>query len=83
MHSSFVVVLAMLPVVAPFVEYEQLEQPADLLPDQVVVQIAALAAGMEQQAYVAVVDRVAEAMVVQVRLDLVHVSQALPLHQVE
>ena len=77
-HFSIVAVLAMLPVAAPFVEYGQLEQLADWLPDQVALQIAALMAGVAQQAYDAVVDKVAEAMVVPVGHVPVHVLQALP-----
>ena len=78
-YSLIVAVLAMLPVAVPFVEYEQLEQPADWFPDQVALQIAALMAGVEQQAYDdAVVDKVVEAVVVPVGHVLVHVLLASP-----
>ena len=77
-YFSIVFVLAMLPVAVPFAECEQLEQPVDWLPDQVVQQIAALMDGAEQQAYAAVVDKVAEAMVVAVEHVLVHVLPVLP-----
>ena len=40
-YFSIVAVLAMLPVAVPFVEYEQLEQLADWLPDQVALQSCA------------------------------------------
>ena len=80
-YSSIVAVLAMLPVAVPFVEYEQLEQLeqlADWLPDQVALQIAAPMAGVAQQAYDAVVDKVAEAVVVPVGHVLEHFLLALP-----
>ena len=77
-YFSIVAVLAMLPVAVPFVGYEQLEHLADWLPDQVALQIAALMAGVAQQAYDAVVDKVAEAADVPVGHALVPVLLALP-----
>ena len=76
-YFSFVIVPAMLPVAVPFVECEQLDQPVDWLPDQVVQRIAVLMAWAEQQAH-AVVDKVAVAVVVAVEHVLVHVLPVLP-----
>ena len=77
-YFSIVAVLATLPVAVPFVEYEQLVQLADWLPDQVALQIAELMAGAAQHAYDAVVDIMAEAVVVPVTSVLVPVLLASP-----
>ena len=79
---SIVAVLAILPVAVPLVGYGQLEQLADWLPNQVALQIAALMAGVAQQAYDAVVDKVAEAVVVPMTHVLVPVLLTLPQDQV-
>ena len=76
------VVLAMLPVAVQFVGYVQLEQPADWYPDLVAPQIAALVVGVEQQSIVAVVDKVAVAVVGPVGHVLVSVLLMLPWDQV-
>ena len=73
-----VAVLAMLPVAVPFVEYEQLEQLAGWLPNQVALRIAALMAWVAQQSYDAVVDKVAEAVVMPMSHVLVPVLLTLP-----
>ena len=63
-HFAIVIVLALLPVAVPIVEYVQLGPPADEFLDLVALLVAALVVESEQQVIVAVVDKVAEVVVV-------------------